>query len=433
MLNEVCSIGGPRRVGRPAKSNASSIHNKPDGQSRGGRRRQQQEKQESKNLYTQPTVPDVSSAAVPHFEVGEQLGMEGLAFPVTMDAVAPTVVTSAADSTASELTWMAAGPYPLLPESSPWDVSSSFKHGFAFSNYDWSFNADTAIVASPRALGVTDVCSDPAGLMMPEPGPLNGSIELPDAMAKLSKLNIDIHARVAAVHSHRASLSLESIIYRTGPLYIDNHPLAEFMLRSTKHLFKTLSRLHNSRQSHAALATSRKLDTVSEHSDWDPSSGFLSPLPAASFAQPLPAALTLAITSIFIQLVSLYELYLEHIVAQIQKIANRPISPDPGFDLYEPMSPTSSQLGVLFSNVSVVFLERIEQVLGICGTFESAGTGLFSCRQVDVLWSELDDGFDVVPGHGFMRPAEVRRSLSKAADVLGQLATRQGTPACARM
>lgn len=142
-----------------------------------------------------------------------------------MEAIVPSLATSSLSPTALELPWMSPGLFPFFPEALPWNTSNSNKPEFALSSHDWSLNAGTAIKALPRHLSVTDPCSDPASVTMPDPGIPLGSIGLNTAMVRLSKLNVDVHARIAAAEAHRASLSLESVIYRTGPLFMNNMTL----------------------------------------------------------------------------------------------------------------------------------------------------------------------------------------------------------------
>lgn len=89
-----------------------------------------------------------------------------------------------------------------------------------------------------------------------------GSIDLSDALSKLSKLNNDLHIRMVTIESHRAVMTLNSILFREGPLFIDNSTLGEFTMRSTQELFQVLARLLNNRQCHAPLDGAHKLDIV---------------------------------------------------------------------------------------------------------------------------------------------------------------------------
>jgi hypothetical protein len=153
----------------------------------------------------------------------------------------------------------------------------------------------------------------------------------------------------------------------------------------------------------------------------------LSPSPSSSssssdVSQPtLLAPIALTITSIFTQLISLYESLLEHLTARIERIAIDPISPIPnlssgGLPVAEPCIQ-----GMLFSEVVVHLLERIERLLGIRAALASGDGSLLSARQRDVLWSELGGNLSVLPSYGVTRPANVRNMFKKVAVMLKQI------------
>jgi hypothetical protein len=318
-----------------------------------------------------------------------------------------------------------------VPERLPLKISSCFKHSSAFADYNWNIDDNEVLRIKSSQLDLTDTCSDPERLVLPELGSPLGGIELSDALSKLSKLNNDLHVRMAAIESHQSVVNLSSILFREGPLFIDNHTLGELTLSSTQDLFQILSRLLNNRRCHAPLESAQMLDIVnlpgldgqssSPHSYGDgnngPSHSFASPFPAASL-QPLLAPLVLTITAVFTQLISLHEVLLKNITLWLTSQPLRPIS---GLQFGEASPQDLCVQGIRYSTASLSFLERIEQLLGITGLPECGAPGLLSMQQIDVLWSVLDTGEGIAPGHGFMRPAYVKRSLWKALSVMSRV------------
>jgi hypothetical protein len=142
----------------------------------------------------------------------------------------------------------------------------------------------------------------------------------------------------------------------------------------------------------------------------------------------LAAPLALTITSIFTQLISLYELILDHLTARIERIAVDPITPIPGLTFGGlPLAEPCTQ-GMLFSDAAVQTLQRIELSLGIGAVPEGGNLGLLSPRQVGVLSSELDGTAGVVEhAHGIARPANVRTSFEKVRSIFRRLAMGQWT------
>ncbi|KAF4495770.1 C6 zinc finger domain [Fusarium agapanthi] len=91
-----------------------------------------------------------------------------------------------------------------------------------FADYDWNIDENDVLKTKPTQPNLTVICSGPARLVISELGSPVGSIDLSDALSKLSKLNNDLHTRMAAIESHRSVLTLRSILFREGPLYIGN-------------------------------------------------------------------------------------------------------------------------------------------------------------------------------------------------------------------
>ncbi|KAI8720170.1 hypothetical protein NCS52_00461700 [Fusarium sp. LHS14.1] len=279
-----------------------------------------------------------------------------------------------------------------------------------------------SLEALPKTVSVTD-CTDltPADTLSTR-GP--DTIDISDAMLELSKINIDLHIRVAAVERHKDALDFNSVIYQQSVLYIDNSTLAEFMIKTSRDLLLILTKLLSNRQSRGQLCYSSMADESypkllsPSPSQTYPSNHYLPISPVTGAEEPLPTPIALAITSIFTQMASLYELILEYITARVERIATDPIVPVPGFTFGGmPLDRPCTQ-GMLFSEVIVHLLERIERVLGIGVGGEA---GLLAARQIKVLWSELDGRREIIPGRAVMRPADLRRLFGKVADIFRQL------------
>ncbi|EEU37861.1 uncharacterized protein NECHADRAFT_54889 [Fusarium vanettenii 77-13-4] len=262
----------------------------------------------------------------------------------------------------------------------------------------------------------------PADTVVPR-GP--DTIDASDAMLELSQMNIDLHIRVAAVERNKDTLDFNSVIYPQSVLYIDNSTLAEFMIKTSRDLLLILTRLLSSRESRGRLCYSAMAEApfpkLLSPSRTYPSDHHLPISPVAAAEEPLSAPIALAITSIFTQMASLYELILEHITARVERIATDPIIPVPGFTFGGiPLDRPCTQ-GMLFSEVIVHLLERIERALGIGPVSVGGEAGLLAARQIQVLWSELDGRREIIPGRTVMRPADLRRLFGKVADIFRQL------------
>ncbi|KAJ4224619.1 hypothetical protein NW757_014318 [Fusarium falciforme] len=453
MLGEECNIGEPKKVGRPRKSDSASgqrAGKESTEEPRAKPVRSQKKQTTAKNQQSDPSPSSVSPDSGIFLKMNDQHGIESMMFSTTTipttttsTAAPPVVGTTTNVVFALESSRPAAGTAELqtssLPPRVPWNVSSCFKHSSAFADYDWNMDENDVLKTKSSQSDLTVTCSDPASLVIPELGAPMGSIDLSDALSKLSKLNNDLHIRMAAIESHRSVMTLNSILFREGPLFIDNFTLGEFTMRSTQELFQVLSRLLNNRQCHAPLDGAHKLDIVNlpgldgqsssphpyggGHNGQGPSPNLASPFPSASL-QPLLAPLALTITAVFTQLISLYEVFLKHMTLWLENIAAEPLRPIPGLRIGEAWPQDLCAQGIRFSNASLNLLEIIEQILGLTGRPERGGPGLLSIQQIHLLWSVLDGGEGIAPGHGFMRPAYVKRSLRKASSVLSRVMPR---------
>lgn len=295
-------------------------------------------------------------------------------------------------------TWPIIGTSSVHQDSLNWDIASVFDDSFPLSNLD----ALNFITADTQLLDTAD-----NNIYFAPPGPESamGGIASSEAMAKLSQINLDLHIRVAAAtEMNRTILGLNDLLYQESPLFIDNYTVAELMLKTSQDFLQILTQLLSSRQC---------LQSYQNDSHHSSTSTFSLVSPSAP-SQPLFAPLALTITSIFTQLIFLYELFLEHLTTRIERLSTDPIAPIPGITFGGlPLAEPCMQ-GMFFSNFVVHLLERMERALGISEVSEGAG-GLLSARQIDVLWSELDGGIGVSSGYGALRPGQVKKGLGRVA------------------
>lgn len=426
LLGVECTGEQQKKVGRPRRAAASA-----------GGSPQTPDKPGS-TLRIPPITRAEGHDRPKHPGIAHSASSEGRDQPVLSRVIPPAATSVPVLPTAADGVFITAPTGPPLgmgsldQEQIPWESSNLYQI-FSLSNPDSDLgitaSLDTPVMTSLPVEG--PYYTPPAdSLAIPGPGraPASG-LSTSDAVAKLSKINLDLHIRVAA--AERAVLDLNSFIYQEGPLYIDDSTAAEFVLRASQEFLLILTRLLGSRHAymHGLFHAPQAAETISpELSQLSPESfqanhrnptSTPSSYPAAA-SEPLLAPLALTITSVFTQLISLYELLLAHLTARIERMATDPIASLPGLTFGGlPVAEPCVQ-GMLFSEVAVHLLERIERALGVGKVSESSEVGLLSSRQIDVLWSELDGGLGIVPGHGAMRPANVRKVFGKVGFTLKQ-------------
>ncbi|KAK4034193.1 hypothetical protein C8A01DRAFT_39323 [Parachaetomium inaequale] len=232
-------------------------------------------------------------------------------------------------------------------------------------------------IEHPLALSRT-----PAAALWPQP-----SVETTSgSMATLSLINIDLYNRMQAAQAHKHVLDLDLIICRWGPLFINNLTLAEFTLKKS---FASSPLPHNG----------------------------LSLSPGAPH-EPLTAPVTLAITSIFTQLLDLYELNLRCLLARLKRIDLEPMAstPLPGLTFGAYNVDERCKQGMVFIGTIHNLLQQMEVSLGISWEPER-GDGVLSPRQTHTLWNEISDEF----GSSITRPDSIKNSIQEATWRITQL------------
>jgi hypothetical protein len=124
------------------------------------------------------------------------------------------------------------------------------------------------------------------------------------------------------------------------------------------------------------------------------------------------------------QLLSFYELFLEHLTSRIERVFTGPVAPIPGLTSNGKALPGSCDQGLLFSHVAFGLLESLEDVLGV--EESDQGSGLLSAEHIEDLWSQLDGSDGVESGCGIMRPADVKSLFRKVAAVFKRVSLTIG-------
>lgn len=331
------------------------------------------------------------------------------------------------DAFAQALTWPTVGMDSFDPYSTSWDATFNFDQTNPLFSYDSGISIPTPCSLLTPAGTVSAANSPPFAPIetIVIPGPeTTDAIDISDYIRKLSKMNVDLHIRFTTTKMNAATLDFNSVIYPQSPLCIDNLTLAEFMLKTSQDFLLILTRLLRSRSSCGLLCASETAETPSpkplQNNHLNPSSNSILSLPVTT-SEPLFAPLALTITSIFSQMISIYEQILEYITTRVERIAIDPIAPIPGLMFGgSPVEKPCTQ-GMLFCELIEYLLQKTEQALGIFSVSEGGEAGLLSARQIKVLWSELNGRQPIIPGHAIMTPANLRKLFAKVASIFRQL------------
>lgn len=384
---------------------------------------------ESQKKIGRPRRPKTSGTSQRDVSLHEgepQLDWSGIMSPAQVAA------RTMEDIFAQALAWPTTGMDSFDSYSTSWDAAFDFDQ----TNYLFSYDSGIAI-PTPRSLqtpaGTASAANSPPSapietIAIPEPETAD-AIDISDDMRRLSKMNVDLLLRITTTKMNITTLDFNSVIYQKSPLYIDNLTLAEFMLKTSQDFLLILTRLLRNRSSCGLLCASKPAETPfpkllqNNHLNLS-SNSILSPPVATS--EPLLAPLALTITSIFTQMLSIYELILEYITTRVERIAIDPIAPIPGLMFGgSPVEKPCTQ-GMLFCEVIEYLQQKTEQVLGIVSVTEGGEVGLLSTRQISVLWSELNGRHPIIPGRAIMTPANLRRLFGKVAFIFRQLSYIHG-------
>lgn len=428
LLGVECTAGRQNRVGRPRRAVASV--------DKGSKQPLNKRVSTVNTTYTtpdiiehyQPKSPGRSLDTSPFLDGDNQLDLSSVMSPAVTGE--PVLVAPANNTLDTAPAWPTMGMGFFDQPSLPWDIADLDR---MFPPPDTDSNPSFTVLPSYGPdTGVTTSSSPGLAYNAVEiwaPSKQNRIADVPvasDALAKLSKLNLDLHKRMAAIEVNKSILDLDNFLYLYGVLHIDDTTLAEFMLKALQEFLQILTQLRAFRTTDNTFPKllSPLLPSYHDNHYLSPSP---SPSPSSSSGSsavsepPLSAPTALTITSIFIQLISLFELTLKHMSTRIERIAMNPVRPIPRLSSGGLPIATPCVQGMLFCNVVVHLLEKIERLLGIGAVASSGDVGLLSARQRGVLWSELSGSDSVLPSHGVTRPANVRNTFKKVAVKLNQM------------
>ncbi|KAM0695543.1 hypothetical protein Q7P36_005903 [Cladosporium allicinum] len=217
----------------------------------------------------------------------------------------------------------------------------------------------------------------------------NASIDSKNATVRLTRIVQGLRLRSAMVQTNRTHLSLNSLIHRQGPFFLESYSLCEYVMTATQDLEQIADSLIHTPRSN-------------RNSD----------------AQ-LSAPLISIITDIYSRILAFFQLFLEHLTDRAERQGDDPVIPIPGLTFNGVLLVGPCTQGVLFSSSTFYLLGRLEEVLGLNPMFR--GTGLLSADQIEVLCDLLDRSEDLTRRKGIMRPADVRKLYARVAAVLGRL------------
>ena len=211
-----------------------------------------------------------------------------------------------------------------------------------------------------------------------------------DSLVKLTEIIYGLQLRRTLVLAHRSRLSFTLLTHRKGPLFIEDHPLCEYVIGTAQELQRIVALLLHRPQ------TARVPD---EHLS----------------ARPISAVI-----EVYCHLLSFFQLFLEHLTDRVERHGHNPVIPIPGLAFNGVVLTSSCEQGVLFSSSTFYLLGRLENAIGLNPTL--AEPGLLSKHQINVLFDNLDGSDDLARSKGIMRPADLRKLYARVAVVLEQLA-----------
>lgn len=207
-------------------------------------------------------------------------------------------------------------------------------------------------------------------------------VDISDAMVKLARMKYGLRLRRGIIETNNREISLDTMIYREGPLFMENDTMAGFLLATSQDLLQILAGLlhHQDRASYNDATGN----------------------------------MVLVVRGVYCQLLSFYELFIELLTSRLERRSD-PMVPIPGFMLNgEPVVGLNAQ-GALFCNTSLTLLERLETLLG---TGPNCGEGLLSAAQVEELWDMLDTSVGMASDNGIMRPGDIQKLFAQVRAVL---------------
>ncbi|XEV01112.1 hypothetical protein FSHL1_006399 [Fusarium sambucinum] len=248
-----------------------------------------------------------------------------------------------------------------------------------------------------------------------------------DIMTELSTINNGLYVRIEAIKKNRKTIHFDTMISQNGPLFVDNITLLDYTIKVTQEFFFLLMKLYDEQHCPGLHSNSQPMELLcpchlASQFLKDPKNLFQISLPQPTVtAEPLATPITLTITSVFVQLITVYELVLNHIATKVERLTNNSMESIPALIVCGRLQQMPCTQGVIFCEVTVNLIESIERVLGVGRMLEGKEVGLLSPRQVDVLREEMDERRSVGPGHTVMAPATLRKLIGKVGGILRRI------------
>lgn len=212
-------------------------------------------------------------------------------------------------------------------------------------------------------------------------------VDIANAAPQLARMIESLQLRRLIINLHRRDLTLDTTIYRRGPLFLDNDTLASMVLETSEDLLQIMSSLLHQQQKDKNVPFNNL------------------------------GALINTLTEVYRQLLSFYELFVELLIARVERLAD-PMIAIPGMALDDvPVNSLSAQ-GALFCNTSLHLLRRLDRVLGIGPECEG---GLLVPDQIRSLWAALDSDTGLTAGNAVARPADIIKLFSQLLNVLEKI------------
>ncbi|OBS29579.1 hypothetical protein FPOA_03516 [Fusarium poae] len=217
------------------------------------------------------------------------------------------------------------------------------------------------------------------------------------------------------------------MISQHGPLFTDDITLVDYSIKVAQEFLLVLIKLYNEQHCPGMLHTSQSMELLcpcrlASQFLKDPKNLFdVSLLQPTVTAEPLATSIALTITSIFVQLITIFELVLNHIAIRVERLTINPTESVPVLIVCGRLQQMPCVQGVVFCEGSVNLIGNIERVLGVGRMLDGKEVGLLSPRQIDVLRGEMDERCSVGAGHTVMAPATLRKLFGKVAGILRRI------------
>lgn len=219
---------------------------------------------------------------------------------------------------------------------------------------------------------------------------ISSNVSFKDPMVTLLSIIHGLRLRSNIVQANRSRLDLSHLIQREGSLFIDTYSLVGNVMVSAEQLVRIVASILNT--------------SASARSD----DGKLS-MPLVSTTM-----------NVYCLILSFSELFIQHLTEAAERIATNPVKPIPGLRFNGIVIPGAGSQGTLICSSIFYLLGRVESVLGL--DTASAGNGLFTASQIEMLQRRLDESDGLVQMKGVMRPADVRNLFMRVTSILEQLA-----------